>query len=601
MHIEQFRLANYSSFADTDWIKLAPRLNVVVGLNNSGKSALLAALTSTLPAIQHRNDHQYLAGDLKPAAAELDLSTSTAELRHRLIETGMTVRTPSSGPRTDDQQSLRNLLESDLALTLKTQSAGGGSLGFRTPTFADHVNLDSPQVMNVRMSGGRILLENAGAGNDDTVVQLFTSGENPSFFYFTAQRFNVASTGFAVEKRLRSDATNLPAVLAYLSGNYPGTFREIEDRVREIIPSMGAITVSTEENNFKILVWPTSGPDVRELAFDLANSGTGVSQAIAILTAVVMSAPSVIVIDEINSYLHPAATKQLLQILTTFYPKHQYIVSTHSSDVMSFPNIDRLLMVEKSNFTSSIRTVSRDNLADVRSAFRHLGISMTDVLGADRIVWVEGATEELVFPDLLRRAGVEIDGSIRFAGVAATGDFTKRGSSKKAVINLYAAATSAVAPLVEGASFLLDRETLSDEAVEQILRQTDKRLVLLRRRCLECYAINPSAIATLINSEIQDLSLDAAKVEEEIARLAPDRAFGAASKWTGSVHDGAWLKRVDAPKLLANVFGSLTKNRLGFQKTIHTPRIIAATPIEELKEVVASIRTALRAADTQLR
>jgi energy-coupling factor transporter ATP-binding protein EcfA2 len=596
MHIAQFRLTNYSAFEDTGWIRLSAKLNVVVGLNNSGKSALLAALGSSLPQIQHRNEHQYLPGDIKNAYAEIDLSTSTGEIRRRLSETGMAVQTTSDGGSNQARDDLKAVLQDEINVLLKIQCIGGQSNTYRDLTFKGRLTTENnPTVKQIRMAGGELVIENSGSGVNDTIFQLFTTGEDPAFFYFSAQRFNVASTGFSTERRLRSDAQNLPSVLAFLSGNNPSQYREIEDRVREILPGVGSITVSTEEGNFKILVWPSSGPTTRELAVDLSNSGTGVSQIIAIITAVVKSGPSVIAIDEINSYLHPAATKQMLQILTTFYPQHQYIVSTHSSDVMTFPNIDQLLMVEKSDFASSIRTIDRSNLAEVRSAFRHLGISMTDVLGADRIVWVEGATEELVFPDLLRRAGVDVDSSVRFAGVASTGDFSKRGSSRKAVIDLYTKATAAVAPLVQGSSFLLDRETLSDDAVEQIARQTDNRLTLLRRRCLECYVLNLEAIATLLNAEVDGLSVSAKDVENKIAELAGDVKYGAASKWRRNITDEEWLKRVDAPKLLSDVFAALTDNRLSFDKTSHTPRLMAETPIEDLNGVVQTLVAALNA------
>jgi AAA15 family ATPase/GTPase len=47
----------------------------------------------------------------------------------------------------------------------------------------------------------------------------------------------------------------------------------------------------------------------RELGFSLDSSGTGVSQVVAILTVMAMFTQAVIVIDEINSFLHPAAAK----------------------------------------------------------------------------------------------------------------------------------------------------------------------------------------------------------------------------------------------------------------------------------------------------
>jgi hypothetical protein len=263
---------------------------------------------------------------------------------------------------------------------------------------------------------------------------------------------------------------------------------------------------------------------------------------------------------------------------------------------MSFPGIDCLLMVEKSGFASSVRVIDRGNLSDLRLAFRHLGISMTDVLGTDRIIWVEGATEELVFPDVARRAGIELDESVKFTAVAATGDFNRRGSSKKAVIRLYTEATKAVAPLVQGSSFLLDRETLPDTAVEQVTRETDGRLIMLERRCLESYALNPQAIASLLQTEISGLEITEQSVADEISALGGQREYGATSKWKKDLRDAEWLKRVDAAKLLSQVFETLTDARLEFKKTMHTPRLIADTPLEHLFSLVQQIEASLKTA-----
>src|SRR6059058_1643718 len=67
----------------------------------------------------------------------------------------------------------------------------------------------------------------------------------------------------------------------------------------------------------------------------LSDSGTGVAQVIAILAAVLTRTYAVIVIDEINSFLHPAAAKALIRILKTEHGDHQYIISTHSAEVIS--------------------------------------------------------------------------------------------------------------------------------------------------------------------------------------------------------------------------------------------------------------------------
>lgn len=44
MILKKIRLRNYKSFDNSDWVALGPRLNRVVGQNNSGKTAFLEAL-----------------------------------------------------------------------------------------------------------------------------------------------------------------------------------------------------------------------------------------------------------------------------------------------------------------------------------------------------------------------------------------------------------------------------------------------------------------------------------------------------------------------------------------------------------------------------
>jgi len=261
---------------------------------------------------------------------------------------------------------------------------------------------------------------------------------------------------------------------------------------------------------------------------------------------------------------------------------------------MSFHDVDRMFLVEKEGFESSIRTVDRSNLDEVRTAFRALGISMTDVLGSDRVLWVEGPTEELAFPELMHRAGKALPEGVSFAAVAATGDFTRRGSSRKAVIDLYTAATAAVAPLAQASMFILDRETLGDDAVSKIAGQTDGRLALLPRRCLECFAINPVAIAVVLNREIPGGSVTPDQVKAAIEGSIADHSLGGVSSWNGDIANKEWLKRIDGAKLLSSIFRDLSANTLAFQKTTHTPRILAQIPIEDLRELVVIIEKSLR-------
>jgi len=595
VRILRIKIENFSSFIDSGWIDLAPNLTVVIGQNNSGKSSLLATINSNIPNKPHRNEKRYLPGDLGSTAILLDIETTTSELRQKIAETNATVRTVVASASAQDISILRNWLNSDEKIILKCKIEGGQNISFREITFRERLGIQTGNIVQISLQNGDWLFQNQGNGRDDTIINAYVSGNAPSFFNFSAQRLNIGRSPFGTEPRLRSDAGNLPGVLAYLMGNHRAQFEEIERRVNEVIPSVGAISVAPENGSFVILLWPDRETRSRELAFSLEDSGTGVAQVIAVITAVVTSASSVVAIDEINSFLHPGAVKKLLQICRTFYPTHQYIISTHSADVISFDGVEKLVLVEREGFVSSTRIVDRENLDEIRPAFKALGVSMMDVMGADRIVWVEGPTEEIVFRDLLQRSGDSVPEGLTFATVASTGDFSKRGSSRKAVIDLYSAATKAVAPLVAGVGFTLDRETLSDDAVEQIERQTDGRLHLLPRRCLECYALQPEVISKLINDTIGE-DVTPAEIEEAIKELAQDRAVGGVSRWKGDVYDVDWLRKVDGAEILVRLFSSLTGNRMVFQKTLHTAQILSRVPVSEMGELLDFVKGAVATA-----
>ena len=44
MYLSKFQLVNYKSFRDSGLLEFKPGINIIVGTNNSGKTALLEAL-----------------------------------------------------------------------------------------------------------------------------------------------------------------------------------------------------------------------------------------------------------------------------------------------------------------------------------------------------------------------------------------------------------------------------------------------------------------------------------------------------------------------------------------------------------------------------
>jgi hypothetical protein len=173
-----------------------------------------------------------------------------------------------------------------------------------------------------------------------------------------------------------------------------------------------------------------------ELAVNLSDSGTGVGQAIAILFVVVSADFSrVLVIDEPNSFLHPAAMRTLLQILKG--GDHQYVVSTHAAEVISISEPSTLNLIRWENGHSLVETLDAGQIKEVRRALNEIGVRLSEVFGADSILWVEGETERICFPLLVREAPVDWPPGLAIVAILNTGDFERKRADGELIWKIY--------------------------------------------------------------------------------------------------------------------------------------------------------------------
>ena len=379
-------------------------------------------------------------------------------------------------------------------------------------------------------------------------------------------------------------------MLAFLQGEKRGTFRKLVAHLREIFSTVGDLSVSTTAGNeLEIRVWPTEDVINSEVSFSLTNCGTGVAQVIALLTVMMTSDPAIIVIDEVSSFLHPAATKALLRIAQTHYAYHQYIISTHSPDVIGSGEPATVHLVRRNGYEFSVKPVDLAKLDELREVANQIGVSMTDVFGAERIIWVEGPTEEKCFPFIHSETIGSWPRGVTVAPVVATGDFFSKTKRKDLVFDIYSRLSKAASPLVKTVTFSFDREDLGPNQVRDLEKRAAGRLILLPRRHFECFLIDPSAIAALIAKYVPDVVTTAtpAAVSAHIRAIGGDRKFKAPELWNDNISDEKWLSDVDGAELIKCVCGDLTDQRLEFTKTHHS--------FELLQHIMKNNRTALDA------
>lgn len=570
MRLLKVRIRGFQSFGDTGDVELSEGINLVIGQNNAGKSALLRALLPALPDDRHRSPEKWETFRLPPPEVAFTIDASGAEIRDWVLRFGSQMHVPVTKLQYQNLTAfMQDFFERpSLPISFIRRPNGGFSAPYPSNQMFHAVPGEQQQSAIVTPNNGELVIQPSDSGGD-TLPAVFWTAWQHDMFYFAAERMTIGEAASGYANRLHPNASNLPNVLHTLSSERGDVFRGLIRHLREIFPTVGNLSVRTkpEGNILEIRVWPTEAMERVELSFPLNSSGTGVAQVIALLAAIMTIDDAVIVIDEINSFLHPAAVKALLRILQTQYTRHQYIISTHAPEVIAFSNPKTIHLVKRTGYESLVERLDLAQIGKFREVAEHLGVSMGDVFAAERVVWVEGPTEELCFSYLHQRLIGPLPRGTIITSVAATGDFNTSKRDPAIVYEVYRRLSAATATLVVSVAFSFDTEKLTDPEKTEMQRNAGGMLHFLPRRHLECYLIDPAAIAAFILSK-DPASLETvtpAAVESALQVAAAERHL-LIPAWNGDITDAAWLDHVDAANLIASVCGTLSEQRAPFTK-----------------------------------
>lgn len=409
--------------------------------------------------------------------------------------------------------------------------------------------------------------------HQSTFIDVLAHQIQPRIYAFKAERPISGEAPIAPHGELTNNASNLATVLHYLHTDKPYSFGQFKDLVREVFPHIEQIRVPPVGSSQTRIYIGTIEPWKRreDLDIPLADSGTGIGQVLAMLYVVFTSDyPRIILIDEPQSFLHPGAIYQLFDILKT-YPQHQYIVTTHSPVVVAAAEPTTNFLLTWSQGETAIVPVDYAEAAGLPDVLAELGVRLTDVFGADRLLWVEGATEERCFPMIYRALTRQSLGGTRILGILNTGDLDSKDAAR--ILRIYKRVTqgSALMPLTVG--FLLDRELRTEVECEDLTRESNGVVSFLECRMYENYLLEPQAIADVLNradpsGETQVTASDVDKwlcAQGQSPKLLPPEARTLTSP------NAPWYTntKVDGARVLETLFQELSACRVAYEKIRH--------------------------------
>lgn len=608
MYISRVRLHNYKSYYRTGWIELAPGFNIVTGQNNAGKTALLEGIGLTLDSNPHRSSISKDAKDtpLNPISSiDLKIILTSDELWRLLRRKGegfdLNVSYPhhesefakSKGIDTFDDNAanafiawLSSLDTFTFDLRFEKRRADRWAHETLEPDLSSFgIKIEPTKYMELRCEPFQRNIEYIG-------TKSVTPGANYDFgrsiadllaervYSFKAERYGFDRCERGASKELKSDASNLPEVLNNLQST-PKAFSKYTELVRQVLPQVRQIAVRSDpshapERYVEIHIWTDDEALERDdLSFSLRECGTGVGQVLAILYVVFYSQGQrkVIVIDEPQSFLHPGAVRKLIDILKQ-HSEHQYIIATNTPTVITAANLSTVSLVRQVGAQSTVESLDVKKTENQLLWLNEVGASLSDVFGLDKVLWVEGKTEELCFSLILEKLAQHPLMGLAIVGVVNTGDL--EGRDARRIHEIYTRLTISGGLIPPAIGFIFDREGRTERQrkdLEKMSRQKETgHIYFLSRRLYENYLLNARAIASVANSieGFRDTPLSEDEINKWIERKRDNAKYKHLAGSRGDAGESFWLVVIDGASLLYDLFAELSEARVRYDKIVHS-------------------------------
>jgi predicted ATPase len=183
-------------------------------------------------------------------------------------------------------------------------------------------------------------------------------------FHDTSDTATVKGTGDVEDNRvLQPQAENLAAFLYWMQQKQPDHFANIQDTVRQIAPFFQEFRLAPSKlNESKIrLEWKEKGSDAY---FNASLLSDGTLRFLCLATLLLQPRlPAVVLLDEPELGLHPAAVTLLADLLSSAATRTQVIVATQSVTLVNQFEPDSVWAVDRTDNQSVFRHLSQQDMS----------------------------------------------------------------------------------------------------------------------------------------------------------------------------------------------------------------------------------------------
>ncbi|MCB0518347.1 MAG: AAA family ATPase [Lewinellaceae bacterium] len=161
---------------------------------------------------------------------------------------------------------------------------------------------------------------------------------------------------------LSANGSNLPSYLYFLKEKFPKTFSLIEATVRSVFPFFKEFVLVPEALNEQYIRLKWFGHD-QEYPFNASHLSDGTLRFIALTTILLQpDPPKLIIIDEPELGLHPAAITKLAALMKKAAHKTQIIIATQAPNLVDIFEPEDIITVDWEDGQSTFKRHNSDEL-----------------------------------------------------------------------------------------------------------------------------------------------------------------------------------------------------------------------------------------------
>lgn len=407
--IEHLRLKEHKALKVGDLTRLG-KVNVICGINNSGKTTLLERIASCENILIGRSsdcDENFIER----------LSKVLDNKSFSFVVTGGMRRTPFEflDNATDFRKALKKTIEEMPAIFSGDGEAIGQGLLGNASLIASEANRTFQYDID-SFRGSKEFTETLVSRVRELLDDYFTSTLPPGLgkgnvVMVTPKRTLQSSTSLGVVKEVKQGGEGLIEHLFFLKSQLPKTkersfFEKYWTAFSEVSGSFKFDIEITQKNALR-LNFSLVDEDQWRYAEDC---GLGLRELMVIVFFALEEQRTLVLIEEPENHLHPEMQRRLLKFLKEDTAEDkQFIITTHSSVFLDSYYVDRIYQTFMSdNYIQIADETSKATLLN------DLGYSVSENLVSDLIILVEGSGDKKVLTEFLSKMGLLAEYNIKF-------------------------------------------------------------------------------------------------------------------------------------------------------------------------------------------